>query len=88
MATVERVLKRKRTYGNVRDIPLAPHARLMSQEHWLIVAEVVRKKPFLYLCEIAAAVEERCGELYAISIISKELRRHQYSRKEMRRQAR
>jgi len=88
VATVERVLKRKRTFGHVRDNLHAPRARLMSLEHWLIVAEVVKKKPFLYLCEIAAAVDERCGKLYAMNIISKELRRHQYSRKEMRRQAR
>jgi ribosomal protein L32 len=60
----------------------------MPREHWVIVASIVREKPFLYLGEIAAAVDRQCGERYARNIISKELRRHSYSRKEMRRLAR
>jgi hypothetical protein len=60
----------------------------MSREHWVIVAAIVKEKPFLYLDEIAKAVEESCGERYPVNIISKELRRHDYSRTEMRRQAR
>ena len=88
MDTAGRVLKRQRTDGHVRDVPVAPGERLMSRRHWVIVAGIVKEKPFLYLDEIAKAVEEKCGERYAINIISKELRRHKYSRKEMRRQAR
>jgi hypothetical protein len=42
----------------------------------------------LKLDEIARAVEEKFGERYATNITSKELRRQEYSRTEVRCQAR
>jgi hypothetical protein len=48
VGTVERALKRQRTDGHVRDVPVAPRERLLSRELWVIAAGIAREKSSLY----------------------------------------
>jgi transposase len=83
--TVERVLEFFESYWHVEDVPRAPRACKMPEDHFQHLAHIVADTPWLYLDEIAEELQKRCrGMRYLPGLCYQLLKRRGYSLKKMR----
>jgi hypothetical protein len=82
--TVERVLEFFESYWHVEDVPRAPRACKMPEDHFQHLAHIVADTPWLYLDEIAEELQKRCrGMRYLPGLCYQLLKRRGYSLKKM-----
>ena len=74
-------------YHHVEDIPRAPRVRTMLERHAEIMIEIAENTPYLYLDELADALQLRCHFPYRPGLCYAELRRRGLSLQVMSRKA-